>query len=446
MAVPTALLVFVLGFNLRASLVVGVLTWTSLFIGWGTYISIGNNTKAYASRLGVFDWILGRVDVTWKENEFFRRFLRDYTGMSLRGLQWTLPSGYVLYLLGYGWQYSLCGSEMGAIYALGNYIGGVEVDSPFWSTNFFGTPPTSELIWGTVVWYFLIITCMVQLVKRRRTTLDKRYKDLGIELTSKCFSCCSSDCKGVTFLSITYQAVVVTVVLLSLCSVVYYAAIEQSDLLNKMQTFTGLLIGVVTLFLFLGCSWGYYYGVWTARRLKRRGNRQQANVNRNAAVRPPPDAAVRPPPDPVPNEHAENYPLLPASDSEEEKEDGGQDRRRGGEYGAVLQEEVVTANVARGTGNIQMIGIRRHILGLHHMPQHRISLLRDRITIFDYYWLLFETVFYLDVFAFLHLLNGLAGACVTLLTITATMVCFVWNIHTPRFLESNKIEKVFLAV
>ena len=39
---------FVLGFNLRASLVVGILTWTSLFIGWGTYISIGNNTKAYA--------------------------------------------------------------------------------------------------------------------------------------------------------------------------------------------------------------------------------------------------------------------------------------------------------------------------------------------------------------------------------------------------------------
>ena len=75
------------------------------------------------SRLGVFDWVLGRPTAAeaWVYN---RRFVREFTGMSLRGLLWTVPAGYLLYLLGFGWQYSLSGSQMGLYY----YLGGVLPD------------------------------------------------------------------------------------------------------------------------------------------------------------------------------------------------------------------------------------------------------------------------------------------------------------------------------
>lgn len=39
--------------------------------------------------------------------------------MSLRGLIWTAPQGYILQLLGFGWEYSLSGSLMGLFYFMG---------------------------------------------------------------------------------------------------------------------------------------------------------------------------------------------------------------------------------------------------------------------------------------------------------------------------------------
>ena len=382
-------------------------------------------TAVSCSRLGIFDWILGRPEFNWKEN-FFRRFLREYTGMSLRGLQWTLPAGYILYLLGYGWQYSLSGSEMGAMYALGGLFGDVKIkNSPYWSTNLFGQIPTSEIIWGTTIWYFLIVTCLVELVKRRRATLDKRYRRIRIKLTSKLFLCCAHDCKNVLCLPHMYQVIVVTVVLITLCSAVYYVAIDQSDLLNKMQTFTGLFIGVVSLVLFLGCSWGYNYGMWIAKRKMKR--------SRNVHQRP-----ARPHPriqQPQNQENIEDYPLLPGSDSDDE---GEKDPPRAAQYGAVV-EEVVVANTDQMGGNVRAIGIRRHILGLQHMPQHELNVIRNEVTIIDYYWLLFETIFYLDIFAIFHCLGGLVAACTTVVTICATFVCLVWNIDTPRFLVDTTL-------
>ena len=351
--------------------------------------------------------------------------------MSLRGLQWTLPAGYVLYLLGYGWHYSLSGSEMGAMYALGGLLGDVKIkSSPYWSANLFGQIPTSEIIWGTTIWYFLIVTCLVELVKRRRATLDKRYRRIRIKLTSKLFLCCAHDCKNILCLSHMYQVIVVMVVLISLCSAVYYVAVEQSDLLNKMQTFTGLFIGVISLVLFLGCSWGYNYGMWTAKRkMKRSRNAHQRPTEPHPRIQHPRNQE----PPPRIQESSEDYPLLPASDSNDEREE---DPPRAARYGAVI-EEVVVADRNQGRQNVRAIGIRRHILGLHHMPQHELNVIRNEITIIDYYWLLFETIFYLDIFSIFHFLGGLVAACTTVVTICATFVCLVWNIGTPRFLAQQ---------
>ena len=45
-----------------------VLTYFSFFVGWGVYMSVGHDAHAYASRVGVFDWLVGRVEEGWEFN------------------------------------------------------------------------------------------------------------------------------------------------------------------------------------------------------------------------------------------------------------------------------------------------------------------------------------------------------------------------------------------
>jgi hypothetical protein len=50
----------------------------------------------------VFDWIVGKDCKNWN---FDRRWAREIVGMSLRGLLQTFPAGYLMFWLGYGWEY-----------------------------------------------------------------------------------------------------------------------------------------------------------------------------------------------------------------------------------------------------------------------------------------------------------------------------------------------------
>ena len=368
----------------------------------------------------MFDWVLGRPIAGTPAQHIIRKF----TGMSLRGLLWTLPAGYLLYLLDFGWQYSLSGSQMGLYY----YLGGVipdpshNVEDKFWS-NFVGLIPHSELMWGAFIWYVLFVSCMVELTKRRRHQLEQRYQEMDLQLNSKLFRCCANDCLRIKCISFLYQLCVMFIVVISLCSVVYYAAVEQSDLSNKMQTFTGLFIGTVLLVLALGCSCGYWCGHWRAKRAQEHPPRQNA----------------------VPQ--AERYPLLHRSatahigrnDYGSLRYDDRDARDSPIEYGD-LRQEIVAANIVEDREGVRLVGVRRIALGMQRVPQDQLRAL-ERLRIVDYYWILFETVLYLDAFAMLHFINGLIFALSTATVIVLTFVCFVWNIHTERYLVENCTNK-----
>lgn len=373
----------------------------------------------FYSRLGVFDWVLGRPTATqdWVSN-WNRRFVREFTGMSLRGLLWTLPAGYLLYLLDFGWQYSLSGSLMGLFYFLGGKLPDPSVNEKIWS-NFVGLIPHSELMWGAFIWYVLFVSCMVELTKRRRNQLEKRYANIHLQLNTKLFRCCGNDCLSIKCISFLYQMCVVFVVVISLCSVVYYAAVEQADLANKMQTFTGLFIGTVLLVLALGCSWGYWCGRWSATKRQARAPRT------NPAARP------------------ERYPLLHRDDTGRiDASDygsmlfNGDDRHDNHDYDAACQERVTVGIVQDRDGTQHTVGVRRVMLGVQQVPRDQLREL-NRLGILDYYWILFETILYLDVFAILHFFNGIVFALSTAAVIVMTFVCLVWNIHTPRFFVGN---------
>ena len=53
---------------------------------------------------GTFDWLIGRQGFNWITNE---RFVREYSGVSPRGLAWMLPQGYALGQMGFGCEYAL---------------------------------------------------------------------------------------------------------------------------------------------------------------------------------------------------------------------------------------------------------------------------------------------------------------------------------------------------
>ena len=86
------LLVHIFG-RLVVGAIVTFMVYLGFFVGWGVYYSIGRNEDDYTSRPGVFDYLIGKECEGWP---FSRRWLLEYTGMSLRGLVQTVPVGYVL--------------------------------------------------------------------------------------------------------------------------------------------------------------------------------------------------------------------------------------------------------------------------------------------------------------------------------------------------------------
>ena len=105
-ALPTALLLLALSRNVCAGTVVAasavVLLYFGIMVGWGTYFSLGHEEWKNNSlgRPGAFDWLVGPRFPGANEST---RFLRDFNGMTFRGLQQSVPTGFVLLLYGYGW-------------------------------------------------------------------------------------------------------------------------------------------------------------------------------------------------------------------------------------------------------------------------------------------------------------------------------------------------------
>lgn len=203
------------------------------------------------SRSGVFDWALGRSEANWT---YEHRYLREYTGMSLRGLLWTGPAGYALNMMGLGWHYSLAGSWMGLVY----YLGG---ETPSWNTsyanrNLNGQIPWSEFYWGWWIWFMLEMTCLAYLVMAIR----KRVKKCRSKTSNKLFSL------QYTW-SLLYEIIMFILNMIFACSTAYYQLIDQKDLKNKGQTFFGLFTGVLFLTFAQAFNWG---GWWQMYQFKRK--------------------------------------------------------------------------------------------------------------------------------------------------------------------------------
>ena len=275
-----------------------VMTWASLYIGWGTYMSVGNSPGDYLrqgvglgggadswsclsppsfSRSGVFDWLLGRQpDDSWT---FRQRFIREYSGMSLRGLVWTVPPGYALQQLGFGWEFSLSGSLMGLCYLLGFRTPASH--NPTFSNVFGGGTATAEFYWGWWVWFVLCLSALSQLVRRCRVWIYSR--------DDRCSPDPSTSCQKVLYLSLNryavrllYEGVIMLLSTLWSCSVVFYALVKQDDDRNKAQTFFGLFASC--LFLAISQSW-VWSGAWARWKTRRA---MQSDVSRRQLRYTPP--------------------------------------------------------------------------------------------------------------------------------------------------------------
>ena len=195
----------------------------------------------------MFDWLVGRQGECWNTSE---RFVREFTGMSLRGLVWTAPQGYLLQQLGFGWQYSLSGSLMGAVYYLG-----AKTPTPHASQAFFdeGTA-SSEVYWGWFTWFVLIVSCLTQLVRRIRIWVYVRNAYLGVRPFSK-YENFKYESLNRRMIRFAYETFMGFLLFLFSCTVMYYSLVVQSDVRNKGQTFFGLFVCTFVFCFSLSWKW-----------------------------------------------------------------------------------------------------------------------------------------------------------------------------------------------
>lgn len=218
-----------------------ILSWFSLFVGWGSYFSIG---RSESGRAGVFDFLLGHPNYTAVtldgpefEWSFAHRWFRDYSGMAWRGLVWTVPSGTLLLVaLGSfsGWEYMLSGVAMGLVYELAH-------DIPIKLDNFSQGTPLGEFLWGA--WMTGAMVCNI--LGHYRGSLSSRH---------------SNDMAGKDkqLINRTFTIIIVLICfVLFLISAITYSFVEQKDMRNKYQTLIGIMVSTIWLFVMM-VLYGFY--------------------------------------------------------------------------------------------------------------------------------------------------------------------------------------------
>lgn len=174
------------------------------------------------SRQGVFDWLIGREEEGWPQ---VKVFYHNFAGMALRGLAWTAPQGYILYHMGYGWQFSMTGCLMSTPYAFG-----WSLQSYWWMA---AGQPWSETIWGYWIWVVSITTALAGLLERLR---ENHSRSGHGHLTPNYLSSFITN----RSLAILFEVWNVLLTIIFLCSTVFYSLTQQRDTRNKAQTFFGM--------------------------------------------------------------------------------------------------------------------------------------------------------------------------------------------------------------
>lgn len=185
--------------------------------------------------------------------------------MSLRGLLWTLPQGYVLEQMGFGWEYSLTGSAMPLIYYIGANTNTTHVHGHHMKKLVGGTIAVSELMWGMWVWFVLIMASLSQGVRRARVWIYKRQPYLGFKPFSR-FEVVMYKSMNRPILRGFYDGLVITLTVVYVISTMFYSLVRQKDLRNKGQTFFGLFTSVLFLVFTQAWLWALRYRTFLRKR------------------------------------------------------------------------------------------------------------------------------------------------------------------------------------
>ena len=203
--------------------------------------------------------MIGRQGENWTVNQ---RFIREYAGLSVQGLIWTAPQGYLLEHFGFGWEYSLSGSLMGLVYYVGTQVNITSLKSTFLDCNV----ALSELLWGSYIWFVLSTVSLSQLVRRARCVIHKRNPYLGYKPFSKREILKYESLNRIPF-RVMYELFMLLLNLLYCCSLIFYELVEQREMQKKGQVFFGLFTAVLCLTFTQGWSWSMRYLHWHLKRI-----------------------------------------------------------------------------------------------------------------------------------------------------------------------------------
>ena len=355
------------------------------------------------SREGIFDWMLGRQDVEWN---FTHRFIREYSGMSLRGLIWTAPQGYALQQLGFGWQYGLSGSLMGAVYFAGgqSHIPQGELLSDYLN----GAIPFSEFYWGSLIWFVLITLCLAQSVHRLRQWAFSNSSDAKYDPTECCqvFKYQSLNHKFANFI---YNVFYVLLWILLAASTTFYSLIIQTDMRNKGQTLFGLLTSLLVLTVFIIWTWSSAYTSWSINRDKKQKS-EYHSPDRWARINNADYFEQRGVPGTF-YEPSETDRLLPWPYSHPDKSS--------------------SRNPSPMSFNNTSPLMQRSPPSLHPMvPQKPLHPL---VNVAIKLWIAMEDWVYMDMFVLIRHLIGAVSLVSVVITMVLCCIGIVWDLHSPTF-------------
>ena len=345
--------------------------------------------------------------------------------MSLRGLAWTAPQGYLLQLLGFGWEYSLSGSLMGFFYYLGSRTP-VDTHSTQFSKMFGAHTAYAEYYWGTWIWFVLIVCSLSQIVRRIHVWIYSKKEYLGFrpfstwekvkyESLNRSYSCA------------LYEGFMLFFNLILMCSLVYYSLVMQEDIRNKGMTFFGLFVDIILLTFLQGWSYNIFYLKLRHRWMVRK-RVTQASVNTSSGG-PIPTSFTSPRASPrIPDldnletaaaiANGENKPLL-----------GWNSGQNASPY---AHSPSFDRHHSTLMGNDSPVDTQ-------YRPHLQMGTVEPATTTTAVLilWPAIEKWVWVDVFIWTRRLIGLVSLVATVVTIATCTAALIWNAETRRYLHPN---------
>ena len=380
------------------------------------------HTNYMYSRSGVYDWLVGRQeDGNWT---YDRRFIREFSGMSLRGLAWTAPQGYLLQLLGFGWEYSLSGSLMGFIYYLGSQTP-MDTHSSHFSKVFGAHTAYAEYYWGTWVWFVLIICSLSQVVRRMHIWIFSKKEYLGFRPFST-WEKVKYESLNRLLSRVIYEGFMLFFNFLMMCSLVFYSLVVQEDVRNKGMTFFGLFIDIILLTFLQGWSLKVLYlklrHKWV---LRKRATRVSVNSTAGGSPFQSPRASPRIPDlDNLETAAAiakgENKPLL-----------GWHNGQSGSPH-----PYPSTPSLERHHGTLMGNDSPTEPSYRHHLQLGTVEPATTTTAVLIL-WPAIEKWVWMDVFIWLRRLIGLISIIATVVVMATCTAALFWNWETRRYLHPH---------